>query len=314
MLEFYLCNLDEKVSNQMVNNDAILIIPNGTHGETKMSIDALFGQDLYQNEISNVGSKWYMDNDYEHRDATMEEIFHLVHDYGIGTSQNPQADNKIAQKIADATQNALPKNKEFWGIEGLWGLGDLDWLLELEKEGSLEQEYFVSVLESYYGLWEAWTEADGGMWGSYIAKTRNEIKQKDALGYEMITSFLPKYINTLMPVDESFTGTFDMNYNPDKPYTFKTQYLKHIILHGKNNINIIGNNQDNIFMGNAGCNEIDGKTGTNIVQLKGLSSEYIITNDENGTITIIDNISDRDGKLILKNIHILRFTDKDIEL
>ncbi len=312
LLEFYLSNLSDDVANQMADDEAILIIPNGTHGERKMNTRAMLGQELYQNEISNIGSQWYMENDYEHREAGTEEIFHLVHDYGIGTTQNPQADTKTSQKIADATNNALPENKEDWGTEGLWGFDSKDWLTELEGEGSLEQEYFVSVLDSYYGLWEAWTEGKGGMWGAYVAKTREEVKEKDPMGYEMIISFLPEYINVFMPVDENFSGTFDMNYDVNNPYTFKSQYLQNLILQGENNVNIIGNDQDNIFMGNAGINEIDGGKGENIIQLRGSSTEYTITKDENGTITVSDSIENRDGKLILKNIQLLRFSDQDL--
>lgn len=152
LLEFYLSNLSDDVANKMAENEAILIIPNGTHGETKMSMNAMLGQELYQNEISNIGSQWYMENDYEHREAGMEEIFHLVHDFGIGTTQNPQADNALSQKIAEATSNALPTSKDNWGKDRLWGFDSKEWLVELETEGSLEQEYFVSVLDSYYGL------------------------------------------------------------------------------------------------------------------------------------------------------------------
>lgn len=244
-----------------------MIVPNGTHGEQPLSDDAGLGQELYQNEIANIGSPWYMNNNYDHREASMEEIFHMVHDSGIGTSQNPQVDAKISKKIAKGTLNALPKDKKDWGKSGLWGV--------------------------------------------YTAKTREAIKEKDPMGYDIITSFLPKYINTFMPVDESFAGTFDMNYDASKPYTSKSRYLQHLILQGDNNADIIGNDQDNIFMGNAGINNIDGGRGRNIVQLRGASPEYTITDGDDGTITVKDSIDGRDGQLILKNIQVLRFTDKE---
>jgi hypothetical protein len=48
-------------------------------------------------------------------------------------------------------------------------------LKELTKENSLSQEYLASLVDSYYGLWGAWTESNShGMWGIYIAKTREE--------------------------------------------------------------------------------------------------------------------------------------------
>ena len=40
-----------------------------------------------------------------------------------------------------------------------------DWLEELEREDLLAQEYIASVIDSYYGLWAAWDEDEGGMWG-----------------------------------------------------------------------------------------------------------------------------------------------------
>lgn len=177
--------------------------------------------------------------------------------------------------------------------------------------GSLEHEYIVSVMDSYYGLWEAWDEGEGGMWGIYCAKTRDEIKEKDPMGYEAITSFLPPYINTFMRVDPSFEGTFEMVRNEEKPYTFKSQYLQNIILTGDKDSSIIGNDEDNIFMGNSGINEIDGGLGKNVVQLKGTKGEYKITKTVNG-IELIDSVENRDGILKLKNIHIIRFTDKDV--
>lgn len=51
-------------------------------------------------------------------------------------------------------KNALTTNKSKWGKEGLWGLDSKEWLDELSKEKSLEQEYIVSVIDSYlyYGM------------------------------------------------------------------------------------------------------------------------------------------------------------------
>ena len=54
---------------------------------------------------------------------------------------------------------------------------------ELEAEGSLAQEYIASVIDSYYGLWGPWDEAEGGMWGIYVAKTRDEMTRVDPAGH-----------------------------------------------------------------------------------------------------------------------------------
>ena len=71
-----------EVANTMANNNAILKLQNGSH--TEDNEDDLMGQPLYQNEIQVEGGEWYMKQDYTYRDASYEEILHLVHDFGFG--------------------------------------------------------------------------------------------------------------------------------------------------------------------------------------------------------------------------------------
>lgn len=314
VLDFYLSNLDSVVANQMANNEATLVIPNGEDRDGETPEEAMFGQNLNQQEIAPPASVWFMESDYKHRDGSFEEIFHMVHDYGIGTTLNRQADPKLATEIHRALMNALPEKKEDWGDKGIWAnrFGIKSWLKEIEAEGSLEQEYIITVIDSYYGFWEAYSK-DKGMWGGYIAKTRSDVINYDPVGYEVIDTFLPEYIDVFMNLDETYEGDYSLIYDRKNPYTFKSSYQKDIIMHGSNNINIIGNNQDNIFMGNQGENIIDGNKGDDIVQLRGSSEEYTIylTDEE---LTISDLVKERDGILILKNIEVLRFTDKDVEI
>lgn len=73
-----------EVANKMADNKAILCLLNG-QDDGKNPIGAkVTGQPLYQNEIQVEGGKWYMNQNYDHRDATYEEILHFVHDNGIG--------------------------------------------------------------------------------------------------------------------------------------------------------------------------------------------------------------------------------------
>jgi hypothetical protein len=229
VLTFYLESFGNQdktaVANRMADNHAVIVMPNGADGESSIPDRALQGQPLYQNETPNVGSKWYVESNYEHRDAAFEEIFHLVHDYGIGTTQNPQTDKVTSEKIVAAMKNALPVSKKDWGKKGMWGLNSRNWLLELEREQSLEQEYIVSVIDSYYGLWEAFTEEEGGMWGIYTSKTRAEIERKDPMGFKIVKEYLSESITSMMRVDPGFEGTFLMSYDKANPYTFKSQYM-----------------------------------------------------------------------------------------
>jgi hypothetical protein len=311
LLSFYLESLDNiKIAEKLAENNAVLVMPNGADGTSKIPDQALRGQPLYELEVSNIGSVWYINNDYEHRDAAYEEIFHMVHDYGIGTVNNTGVMVDLQKKMYSTTMNALPE-KSKWGLEGLWGLGSREWLLELSKEGSLEQEYFASVLDSYYGLWQAFEEP-GGMWGLYVAKSREDIKEKDKKGYELITSILPSHQTFMARIDPSFEGTFKMSLDENLPYTFKSQYLRDARLIGTKSSGLLGNDENNILMGNAGDNTFDGQGGNDTVQFSGVSTEYSISSTSD-SVVVIDN-QGRDGNDLLENIEVLRFTDKDIKI
>lgn len=81
VLEHYLTNLpgslygEDKsaVANKMAENNAMLLLLNG-EGDGKNPASELAGQPLYQNEIQVEGGRWYINQDYSHRDATFEEI------------------------------------------------------------------------------------------------------------------------------------------------------------------------------------------------------------------------------------------------
>ena len=311
ILSFYLESLNNsQVTNSIANSGFVINMPNGADGASTIPLEAVTGQPLYQLEVPTEGSKWYVENDYTHRDAAYEEILHFVHDNGIGTESNPRTLPELQAKILKATKNALPENMDDWGKTGLWGLNARDWLLELAAEGSLEQEYLAAVVDSYYGLWGANTESEGGMWGTYIAKTREDIEQKDIQGFNLVKSIFPEYLTYMARISSEFEGNFTMYFDPNIPYTHKSQYLVNARLLGTKDSNLIGNSQNNSFIGNAGNNLFDGKSGTDVVQFNGFSSNYTIEYID-GKIRISDK-RNLDGINTLVNIEILRFQDKDI--
>ncbi len=287
-------------------------MPNGSDGDGSTPEQAIIGQPQYQNETANVGSKWYIENDYSHRDSTFEEVFHFVHMQGIGTSGMEQAAPQLAAFIKEAMTNALPKNQDDWGKMGLWGLNAKESLMEWNQEpGALEAEYIICVIDTYYGLWNAF-DGSGALFNEYIAKSRDGLAEKDPKGFSVIESIFPTHITSMMRLDPDFKGEFKIFFDENNKYTFKSQYLKNIRITGLNNNSILGNDEDNIFIGNSGNNRIDGKGGKDIVQFLGNSIEYEILKTE-GTFTITDSVNGRDGKDELKNISIFRFADKDIE-
>ena len=289
-----------ELANKMAENGAILTLLNGQDdGNNPVEVN---GQALFENEIQLEGHPWYINQDYNnHRDATYEEILHLVHDYGIGIDGHnsfPGAMPKYQSEIRQAQKNALSTN--------LWGIGADRWINELTDENSLTQEYLAALIDSYYGLWGGWTDSNThGMWGIYVAKTRNEIFLEDPIGGEIMNNkFFHPYLTYNARIDSSFNGVFSLKFDSLKPYTNHSQYLKDITLLGNNDTSVYINQLDNNIIGNKGANT---------VIFNGNSSEYIIdiTDIE---ISVTDKVSNRDGVNILKEIEKIKFTDQTIEL
>jgi len=289
-----------ELANKMSENGAILTLLNGQDdGNNPVEVN---GQALFENEIQVEGHPWYINQEYNnHRDATYEEILHLVHDYGIGIDGHnsfPGAMPEYQSEIRGAQKIALSNN--------LWGIDAERWINELIDENSLTQEYLAALIDSYYGLWGAWTDSNThGMWGIYVAKTRDEILTEDPIGAEIMDNkFFHPHLTYNARIDSSFNGNFSLRFDSSKPYTNHSQYLKDITLLGSNDISVSINQLDN---------NITGNQGINTVIFSGNSSEYIINISDNKA-SVIDKISDRDGINILQNIEKLEFKDQTIEL
>ena len=289
-----------ELANKMAENGAILTLLNGQDdGNNPVEVN---GQALFENEIQVEGHPWYINQDYNnHRDATYEEILHLVHDYGIGIDGHnsfPGAMPKYQSEIRQAQKNALSTN--------LWGIGADKWINELTDENSLTQEYLAALIDSYYGLWGGWTDSNThGMWGIYVAKTRNEIFLEDPVGGEIMNNkFFHPYLTYNARIDSSFIGIFSLKFDSSKPYTNHSQYLRDITLLGNNDTAVYINQLDN---------NITGNKGTNTVIFNGNSSEYTIDITDIET-SVTDKVSNRDGINILKGIEKIKFTDQTIQL
>lgn len=307
ILEFYLTDYEgsvygsdkSAVKNKMADNGATLLLLNGTDDGTNPASE-VGGQPLFENEIQIEGGTWYVAQNYEHRDASYEEILHLVHDNGIGVDGENGTDGvlpKFQAKIRASQANALSKK--------IWTADD-ETIKEWTNENSLTQEYLASVIDAYYGLWGAWDEqTDTSMWGLYQPRDRAEIKTEDPQGYEVMDNqFFHPYITYNARIDESFTGTFSLKFDASIPYTYHSRYLKDITLLGSNNTNVRVNELNNSITGNSGENE---------VIFSSSSDEYTIsTKDEVTTVT--DNKENRDGTNSLENIEKITFSNETINL
>jgi len=314
ILEHYLSNVPgalygsdkSSVVNKMADNGAILTLLNyKDDGSNKTTVN---GQSLYEEEFPVEGDDWYINNKYDgHRDAGFEEIFHMVHDYGIGVDGaggQPGALPGYQQEIRAAQINAQSN--------GLWAASAnfQSWLKEITKENSQTQEYIASVIDSWYGLWGAWNDpnipasAETGMWGGYTAKNRAEVYQEDPKGAVLMEKFLTSHLSFNARIDAKFTGVFHLNYDPNIAYTHKSQYLKDVTLTGGGNSGVHVNGFDNNITGNGGINTI---------KFTGLKNDYAIVRSGE-VITVTDSTADRDGINTLKYIEILEFSDEALDV
>ena len=152
------------VANNIADSGATLLLLNGVDDGTNAAAE-LDGQPLYYGEMQVEGGNWYINQNYDHRDASFEEILHFVHDFGIGVDQNPSFNGVLPAyqaEIRAAQVTAL--SDKLWA----WPASQASWVTELTAENSLSQEYLASVIDSYYGLWGAF-DSPYGMWGMYLS-------------------------------------------------------------------------------------------------------------------------------------------------
>ena len=268
-------------------------------------------QDLRSNESPAVGDSDYLG--HVTRDAAYEEVWHLVHDYGVV----PTLPEMIAE-MRTANDAAGEKGWQGWP--------------EDEPENH-PNEYVGVLIDNYYDLWAVQPKlyeahpyeqrTDGGThWGSYFANNRARVKEEDPLGFAVIEKFFPPYLTFTPQLPLDFSGTFSITLDETKAYTFKSQHLVNVILRGDNNANLVGNNYANELIGNSGNNTlkgsgdddyIDGGGGDDTAVFTGTMDEYEVSN-EGGITRVMDQIPNRDGSDRLENVEYLMFSDKKLKL
>ncbi len=333
ILEFYLTDVpgsqygDDKsnVKNTMGTNDATLLLMNGSDDGT--NDPTVNGQPLYEEEMAVEGHSWYQNNNYDHRDASFEEILHMMHDMGIGVDGPNSIPNPALPAfqldIRAAQLNANANNFAIWPIGAGSDPGIQNWYNELDQENSLSQEYLASLIDSYYGLWDPWTDdPNTGMWGIYIAHNRDEIITEDTMGWSLLPKFFSPVINVDMIIDPGFNGIFSLTFNSAGDYTAKSRYLQHVYLTGSNTSGLQGNDlynrlrgnsANNTFEGLKGNDRLDGQAGSNTAIFSGPEADYTVTNYTNYA-TVADGVNGRDGVDTLWNIQQLQFSDNTVPI
>jgi Ca2+-binding RTX toxin-like protein len=233
------------------------------------------------------------------RDATYEEVFHLVQGDGI-----VDALPAFHAEIVEATEAAVAAEKYFY-----------------DDNPQRPLEYIITGVDVYYGLWAHDPDGNGHAFGpEYIYNTREKLASGDPTLYELVESYWPKYLKYDVYLDPSFEGTFSLVLDENQVYTRKSRYLVDIRLTGDKQSNLLGNGQDNTFLGNAGDNALtggkgddtlDGGPGDDTAVFTGDSAEYEIKGEGEKTI-VTDKVEDRDGTDVLMNIENMQFKDKRV--
>lgn len=308
-----------KVANAMANSNAAMVLFNNVEALEKAfdttpleSVD-LGMQDLRANECPADGSDDYMN--HITRDASFEEIWHLVHDYGIKKTLP-----EMIAAMRKANDAAVNKGWRAWPED------------EPEEHPN---EYVGALLDNYYDLWTIRPKKYEGRdisvkdvpegtshFGRYFATGRKKMKETDPEGFALIETFFHPYLTYTAKLPVNFSGTFSLTFDKDNVYTYKSRYLKNVTLRGIDNVNLIGNELDNELTGNKGDNQLTGAGGSDVLDggegedtavYPGNYNEYEISK-EAGRITIKDKRENRCGCDTLLNIEFLQFRDKRIKL
>lgn len=312
-------NNKEKVADAMANsNAAVVLFDNVEALETAFdttpleSVD-LSMQDLRANECPADGSSDYMN--HITRDASFEEIWHLVHDYGIKKTLPA-----LIAAMRKANDSAVGKGWRAWPED---------------EPQEHPNEYVGALLDNYYDLWTVRPKKYEGRdisvkdvppgtshFGRYFANSRKKMKETDPEGFALIESFFHPYLTYTAELPANFSGTFSLTFDKDLVYTYKSRYLRNVTLRGNDNADLIGNELDNVLTGNKGDNRLTGAGGSDVLDggegedaavYSGNYNEYEIVK-EAGRISIKDKLENRDGSDTLINIEFLRFRDKRIKV
>ena len=290
---------DRKATMVFFNTEAALeeAMKGGLENGTDLSM-----QDLRANESPAVGDADYMD--HVTRDAAYEEIWHLVHDYGI----KPTRPEMIAE-MRRANDAAAANGWRAWPDD---------------EPHEHPNEYTGVLIDNYLDLWavpptkyEARPIESGEIpsghshFGRYFANSRAALKELDPSGYALLEKFFAPSLTYTPELPADFDGAFSMTFDPDAPYTHKTRYLVNARLTGTNDSNLTGNAYDNVLAGNSGDNLIDGRGGEDTVIFTGPTNDYEIERDGD-TLKVRDRVEGRDGTDSLRNVEALTFSDQTI--
>lgn len=315
-------SIKQTIANTLANSNGTLLYANDAD-----QLDAIFNtpgfinlnlalQDLGANESPVPGSSEWINN--TNRDASYEEIFHLQHFRGFARVPETLAyHNDVIGTASNAAWGGSPSAGIMHVPQSLYN----EWFDEENSThptnpdpngvpfGSVHQEYIIAVIDSYYGQWAHEQTVD-----FYEPTTRAQVGSADPLGLIAVEQYLPPFLTYEEHIDPSFVGEFVIERDAALQYTHKSQYFQNVFLTGGLPTSLRGNELDNRLGGNSGDNTIRGGDGSDTVVFTGLQSEYLITHNADGSVSVADSIDPRDGEDQLIECEFALFSDGTLDL
>jgi len=307
-----------KVANAMSDRNAAMVLFDNSHAAQEAMRGALRDatnlemQSMWANEITAEGADDYMN--HITRDATYEEVWHLVHETGVIPTL-PEFQSEI-----EAAKDAAVK---------------IGWGPPNDDPSSWHSEYYAQQYDNYLDLWivqpKMWEgrklepgEMPEGTahWGQNQVNSRDELLELDPVGYALIEKFFHPYLTYVPLLPEEFEGTFSLAFDKSLVYTYKSQHLKDVTLRGNKNASLIGNAYDNVLTGNAGENVLTGGagddwllggSGDDTATFEGAYDNYRIIKNKKYVI-VEDTRVNRDGSDILIDVEYVQVKNKRIKL
>ncbi len=194
-----------------------------------------------------------------------------------------------------------------------------------QAQGLADAEFLGLSLSVYYGVWghDPSGEGTSGSEGEYDFCDRSSMAAGDPNTVALIESFFAPSQSFPAYLASTFSGTFEMQFDPAIAYTHRSRYLERAGFRGATSGRINGNELDNTFLGGdlddqfegrGGDDRIEGDLGVDEAYFSGPSTEYTIVPVDATVTRVTDTVPGRDGVDDVRQVTRLRFTDVTIDL
>lgn len=194
-----------------------------------------------------------------------------------------------------------------------------------QAQGLADAEFLGLSLSVYYGVWghDPSGEGTSGGAGEYDFCDRSSMAAGDPGAVALLESFFAPSQSFPAYLASTFTGTFEMQFDPALAYTHRSRYLERVGFRGTVTGRINGNELDNTFLGGdlddqfegrGGDDRIEGDLGVDEAFFSGPSTEYTIVPVDATVTRVTDTVPGRDGVDDVRQVTRLHFSDVTIDL